>query len=123
MIVSLEVGGDGHRAPLVGGVDDAVEGLGGVLAGGELADVVDGDELGPTDPGDDLGHRSVDLGPPHGDGERLQGEPRHPHAGVDDGVWARASTKCVLARCAGPRDRQVLGPVHPFQSAQRLLGR
>ena len=51
----VEVGGDGDGAAFVGGVDDAVEGFGGVLAGGELADVVDHDELGAADAGDDLG--------------------------------------------------------------------
>ena len=41
----VEVGGDGDGAAFVGGVDEAVEGFGGVLAGGELADVVNDDEV------------------------------------------------------------------------------
>ena len=40
------VRGDGHGAPLVGRVHDAVERFGGSLPGGQHADVVDHDELG-----------------------------------------------------------------------------
>ena len=52
----VEVGGDGDGASFVGGVDEAVERFGGVLAGGQLADVVNDDEVASADAGDHSGH-------------------------------------------------------------------
>ena len=41
----VDVAGHGDRASLVGGIDDPVERFGGVLAGGQHADVVDHDQV------------------------------------------------------------------------------
>jgi len=48
------------------------------------------------------GDRAVGAGPPDRGGERLQGEPGDPAAGVDRGVCERASTRCVLPVPDGP---------------------
>src|SRR5690625_5103559 len=80
----VDVAGDGQAAAFVGGIDQAVEGFGGCLPAGQHADVVDDDEVGSGDAGDDLADRAVDGGLADGGGERLQGEPGHAHAVVDD---------------------------------------
>jgi hypothetical protein len=49
--VAVTVAGDRDGAAFVGGVDDAVVRLGGVLAGGEHADVVDHDQVESADSG------------------------------------------------------------------------
>src|SRR5207248_10216491 len=82
----VQVRGHGDRATYIGGVDDAVEGFGGVLTGGELSDVVDYDELAAADASHDFVDRRVDFGPADDRRERLEGEPADAHAGVDDGV-------------------------------------
>ena len=50
----VEVQRHRHRAPFVGGVDEAVEALGGVRGDGQQPDVVDDDEFGAQDAGDGL---------------------------------------------------------------------
>ena len=55
----VQVAGDGDAAFLIGGVDEAVEALGGVGADGQQADVVDDDEVGAQDPADRLGEGVV----------------------------------------------------------------
>ena len=50
----MKIAGDCDAALFVGGVNQAVERLGGVLARGQNADVVDDDQVGTTDAGDDL---------------------------------------------------------------------
>jgi hypothetical protein len=97
----VQVGGDGHGAAFVGGVDDPVEGFGRVLAGGELADVVDDDELGAADAGDDFVDGGVDLGPSDGDvsDSRVNQATRMP---ASMAAWARASTKWLLPVPEGP---------------------
>jgi hypothetical protein len=82
----FDVRGDGDGPAFVGGVDDPVERFGGVLAGGQAADVVDDDEVAAADAGDDFGDRGVDSGSADGGGQGLQGEPGDPQVGVDRGV-------------------------------------
>src|SRR2546425_9385838 len=77
--------------------EEKLEGLGRVLAGGQLADVIDDDEIGTADAGHYSLDRGVDLGPAHGRGEGLQREPGHAHALVDDGgaqCLADGSCRC-----------------------------
>jgi hypothetical protein len=55
----VEVGANGHTAALVGGVDQAVEALGGLDADREQPNVVDHDQVGPQNPPHHLDHRVV----------------------------------------------------------------
>ncbi|MDX3568412.1 hypothetical protein PV648_03585 [Streptomyces sp. ID05-47C] len=48
----VDVAGHSDGPAFVGGVDDAVERLGGVFPHGQQADVVDDDEVRAADPGD-----------------------------------------------------------------------
>jgi hypothetical protein len=48
--------------------------FGGVLTGGQAADVIDHDQVAAADPGHDLGDRGVDAGSADGGGQGLQGE-------------------------------------------------
>jgi hypothetical protein len=48
----VDVAGHSDGPEFVGGVDDAVERLGGVFPDGQQADVVDDDEVRAADPGD-----------------------------------------------------------------------
>jgi hypothetical protein len=54
-----EVGAGRDRAALVGGIDQAVESLGGAGADGQQADVVYDGQVGAQDAGDGLGDRVV----------------------------------------------------------------
>jgi hypothetical protein len=121
----VQVRGDGDGAAFVGGVDDPVEGFGGVLAGGKLADVIDHDQLAAADASDDAVDRRVDFGPADGEGERLEGEPADPHAGVDDGVGQgfdevtfagarRDSDRLQHLRRVLPCEVRVTAAVHPL---------
>ena len=78
----------GHRdgTALVGGVGDPVERLGGVLPGGQHADVVHNDEVAAADPGDGAGDRAVGLGFSDRGGEGLEGVPGHAQVFFDRGV-------------------------------------
>jgi site-specific DNA recombinase len=71
----VDVAGHGDGASFVGGVDHAVEGLGGVLACGQHSDVVDDDEVAAADLGDRAGYGGVDFGFADGGGQRFEGEP------------------------------------------------
>jgi hypothetical protein len=82
----VDVAGHGDGAPLVGGVGDAVERLGGVLPGREHADVVDDDEVAAADPGDGPGDGPVGVGFADRGGEGLQGEPGDAQVFLDRGV-------------------------------------
>jgi site-specific DNA recombinase len=82
----VNVAGHCQAAAFVGGVGDAVERLGGVLPGGQHADVVDHDQVAAADPGDGPGNRSVGPGPADGGGQRFEGEPGDPQVFVDGGV-------------------------------------
>ena len=77
----LELTRDG--AFLVGGVDEAVEALGGVLGDGQQPDVVDHDQVGSQDPGDGFADGVVGAVAAEQDAEVLQGEPGDVQAGLD----------------------------------------
>src|SRR5207244_5100484 len=81
----MQVAGQGDAAFLICSVDDTVEGLGRLLSGWEHADVVNDDEVGATDAGDHSLDGGVDRGPADSCSERLQREPGHAHALLDDG--------------------------------------
>src|SRR3989442_1724111 len=85
------------------------------------ADVVNDDEVGATDPGDHPLDRGVDLGPADSCSERLQREPGHAHALLDD-CGSERLAEVGLAGAAGSADGQVLGAADPLQGHQRLLG-
>src|SRR5207302_3274879 len=116
-----QVAGQGDAAFLICSVDDTVEGLGRLLSGWEHADVVNDDEVGATDAGDHPLDRGVDLGPADSCSERLQREPGHAHALLDDGGSERLA-EVGLAGAAGSADGQVLGAADPLQGHQPLLG-
>src|SRR5207247_4834176 len=107
----VDVAGDRDRAALVGGIDDAVEGLGGVLAGWQHADVIDGDQVAAADPGDGAGDGGVGLGSADRGGEGFQGEPGDPQVLVDRGMGEGLGE--VAPACSGREvDRlQQLGAV------------
>src|SRR5215475_12086093 len=105
----MDVAGDRDRASFVCGVDDAVERLGGVLAGGQHADVVNDDQVGAADPGDRAGDRGVGFGPADGGGEGFQGEPGDPEVGLDGGV-GEGFDEVALAGARWPGDGEVLVP-------------
>jgi site-specific DNA recombinase len=65
----VNVAGHCQAAAFVGGVGDPVERLGGVLPGGQHADVVDHDQVAAADPGHSTCDRSVGLGPADGGGQ------------------------------------------------------
>ncbi len=109
----FEVTRDGPA--FVGGVDDAVERLGGGLSGGEHPDVIDDDQFGAGDPGDGPGNGAVHAGAADVSGQGLQGEPGDPHPSVDDFVGEGFDEVC-LAGARGSGDGQVLGAADPFQA-------
>ena len=105
----------------MGGVGDAVERLGGVLSGGEHADVIDDDEVAAADPGHGAGHRPVGLGAADRSGESLQGEPGHPQVLLDRGV-GQGLDQVRLARPARyPRFSRMIGSFSQVRSLLRLM--
>ena len=117
----VDVAGHRDSAPFVGGVGDAVERLGGVLPGGQHADVVDDDEAGAADPGDGPGDGPVGPGPADRGDERLQGEPGDPQVFLDRGV-GQGLDQVGLARAGRAGDHEVLRSADPFQGGERVLG-
>ena len=76
-------------ASLVGGVDDAVERLGGLGGDRQQADVVDHDDVGAHDPPDGLGGGVVGAVAAHERAEVLETEPGDLVTGIDGGVAER----------------------------------
>ena len=71
----VQVGGDGDGPFLVGGVDEPVEPLGGVLRDREQADVIHHDEVRPQDSADGFADAVVGAVPADQDAELFEGEP------------------------------------------------
>jgi hypothetical protein len=112
----VEVRGDGDRALLIRGVDEAVEAFGGVGGNGQEPDVIDHDEVRAQDPGDGLGDGVVGAVPAQQDAEVFEGEPGDPQA-LLDGVLAERLEQEGLPGARGSADDQVLPAVYPLQGA------
>jgi hypothetical protein len=117
----VEVGADRDAAALVGGIDEAVESLGGVGPDGKQPDVVDHGQVGPQDAGDGLGDRVVGAVPADQGAELLEGEPGDVLPG-GDGCLAEGLEHECLACPRRAADDEVLVAADPFQGAQRCLG-
>ena len=118
----VQVRRHGDGAFLVGGIDEAIETLGGVGPDFEKPDVINHDQIGAEYAGDDtvdgvVGAVRADQG-----AEVFEAEPRDSHAGFDD-LLAEGFEEESLAGSAGPANDDVLLPADPFQRAQRLLRR
>ena len=113
----MQVRGHDERALLIGGVDQAIERLGLVGAGGQQADVVDDDQLGADDPLDDLAGRGVD--PRAGDRgrQRLSSVNQETRRSRSIAAWAMASAKCDLPVPDGPTRTRF--SARPIQSSDR----
>ena len=85
----VEVGGQGDAALLVGGVDDPVEGFGGVGGNRQQPDVIDQDQVRSEDPAE--GSAGGVVGPVAADdlAELFEAEPQDVGAGIDGGVAER----------------------------------
>src|SRR3979490_1505595 len=105
----MDVAGHRDGAAFAGGVGDAGGRLGGVLPGGQDADVVDDDEVGAADPGHGPGDGPVGLGPADRGGQGLQGEPGDPQVFLDGGV-GQGLDQVRFAGAGRPGDDEVLGP-------------
>ncbi len=117
----VEVGADRDAAALVGGVDQAVESLGGVGADRQEPDIVDHDQVGPQDAGDGLGDRVVGAVAADQGAELLEGEPGDVLAGCN-GCLAEGLEHEGLACPRRAADDEVLVAADPLQGAQRCLG-
>ena len=121
----VKVRADGEGPLLIGGVDQAVEAFGGVVAHAQQADVIDHDDVGPEHGGEGLAHRVVDPVATHQDAEVLDGEPAHAELLVD-GALAQGFEQVGLAgpgrssdtlqhlRRLLPCEVRVISPVHPL---------
>ena len=106
----------------VGGVNEAVEGFGGVLSGVELPNVVNDDEVAPADAGDHIVDSRRRPWPVRRRWLVIRGSTRpDARTGVDDGV-AEGFDEVALAGARWAGDGQVLGPADPLEGAQRRLG-
>ena len=72
-----------YRTPLVGGINNPVERFGGVLAGGQHADVIHTDQVAAADPGDRPRDGPVHFRFTDGGGEGFEGEPLDSQVGFD----------------------------------------
>jgi len=117
----VKVGRNGQSPLLIGGINQAVEPLGGIGGHRQQPDVVDHDELGAKDAPDGLGHRVIRPVSSHQDAQGLEAEPGHPPAGVDGGL-AQGLQEHRLARARGATDHQVLLPSDPLHGPKRILG-
>lgn len=106
---------------MVGGVDDAVERLGGVRADGQQADVVDDDKVRAADPGDGAGGGPVDLGLADRSAEGLQGEPGHSQIDFDRGL-GQALGEVAIAGAHRPEQDHVLAGVQEVELSEVLDG-
>ena len=78
----VQIGADRDGAFLIGGVDQAVEALGGVLGDREQPDVVDHGQVGAQDPGDGFADGVIGAVAAEQDAEVFQGEPGDFEAGL-----------------------------------------
>ena len=85
----VKIARQGDGAFLVGGVDNAVERLGGLGCDRQQADVVDHDDVGAHDASDGFGGGVVGAVATHERSEVLETEPGDLVAGIDGGVAER----------------------------------
>ena len=85
----MEVRGEGDAALLVGGVNDPVEGFGGVGGDRQKPDVIDQDQVRSQDAAESPAGGVVGPVPADDLAELFEAEPEHVGAGVDGGVAER----------------------------------